>query len=100
MAQTADKIYRNAKIYSVALDGTETHAQALAIVDGKFAYVGDEAGVQAWIGDRTEVVDCHGKSVIPGLGDAICIWRTTRNSSVIAASAILCRTLRRTRPKA
>ena len=25
---------------------------------------------QAWIGDRTEVIDCHGKSVIPGLGDA------------------------------
>ena len=37
MAQKADKVYRNAKVYSVALDGTETHAQALAIVDGKFA---------------------------------------------------------------
>ncbi len=70
MSQIADKVYRNAKVYSVALDGTETHAQALAIVDGRFAYVGDEAGVQAWIGDRTEVIDCHGKSVIPGLGDA------------------------------
>ena len=70
MTQTADKVYRNAKIYSVALDGTETHAQSLAIVDGKFAYIGDEAGVQAWIGDNTEVVDCHGNSIIPGLGDA------------------------------
>jgi hypothetical protein len=70
MAQVADKVYRNAKVYSVALDGTETHAQALAIADGKFAYVGDEAGVEAWIGDATEVVDCNGKSVIPGLGDA------------------------------
>lgn len=45
MSQIADKVYRNAKVYSVALDGTETHAQALAIVDGRFAYVGDEAGV-------------------------------------------------------
>ena len=35
----------NAKIYSVKLDGTEIHAQAAAIKDGKFAYVGDEAGV-------------------------------------------------------
>ena len=70
MAQIADKVYRNAKVYSVALDGTETQAQALAIVDGKFAYVGDEAGVAAWIGDTTEIIDCHGKSVIPGLGDA------------------------------
>ena len=54
MAQIADKVYKNAKIYSVALDGTETHAQALAIKDGKFAYVGDEAGVEAWIGDNTD----------------------------------------------
>ena len=70
MAQIADKVYRNAKVYSIALDGTETHAEALAVKDGKFAYVGDEAGVKAWIGDATEVVDCGGKSVIPGLGDA------------------------------
>ena len=70
MKKTADRVYRNAKIYSVALDGVETHAQALAIKDGKFAYVGDEAGVAEWIGDATEVIDCNGKSVIPGLGDA------------------------------
>ena len=70
MKETADKVYRNAKVYSVALDGTETHAEALAVKDGKFAYVGDEAGVAEWIGDTTEVIDCKGKSVIPGLGDA------------------------------
>lgn len=38
MSQIADKIYRNAKIYSVALNGTETHADSLAIKDGKFVY--------------------------------------------------------------
>ena len=70
MSQKADKVYRNAKIYSIALDGTETHAQALAIRDGKFTYVGDEAGITEWIDDNTEVIDCNGKSVIPGLGDA------------------------------
>ena len=70
MKETADKVYRNAKVYSVALDGIETHAEALAIKDGKFAYVGDETGVTEWIGDATEVIDCKGKSVIPGLGDA------------------------------
>lgn len=41
----ADKVYKNAKIYSVALDGTETRAEALAVKDGKFVYVGDVAGV-------------------------------------------------------
>ena len=70
MSQTADRVYRNAKVYSIALDGTETHAQAVAIKDGKFVYVGDEAGAGAWTGETTEVIDCNGKSVIPGLGDA------------------------------
>ena len=70
MLKTADKVYKNARIYSIALDGTETHAQALAIKDGKFVYVGDEAGAAEWIGDDTEVIDCNGKSIIPGLGDA------------------------------
>ena len=70
MSQIADRIYRNAKIYSIALDGTETHAEALAVKDGKFAYVGDNEGVKAWIGDTTEVIDCNGKSIIPGLADA------------------------------
>ena len=68
MTQIADKVYRNAKVYSIALDGTETHAEVVAIKDGKFVYVGDEAGATEWIGDTTEIVDCHGKSVIPGLG--------------------------------
>ncbi|MBQ3426916.1 MAG: amidohydrolase [Clostridia bacterium] len=70
MERKADKVYINAKVYSVALDGTETHAQAIAIKDGKFVHVGDEAAAREWIGDNTEVIDCNGKSIIPGLGDA------------------------------
>lgn len=70
MQQVADKIYKNAKIYSVALDGTETRAEALAIKDGKFVYVGDNEGVKDFTGDNTEVIDCNGKSIIPGLADA------------------------------
>ena len=70
MTQIADKVYRNAKVYSIALDGTETHAEAVAIKDEKFVYVGEEAGIAGWIGDTTEVIDCNGKSIIPGLGDA------------------------------
>lgn len=66
----ADRVFKNAKIYSIALDGTETRAQALAIKDGKFVYIGDDAGAAPWIGEGTEVTDCNGKSIIPGLGDA------------------------------
>ena len=63
ITQTADRVYRNAKVYSIALDGTETHAQAIAIKDGKFVYVGDEDGVRAWTGDTTEVIDCNTKAL-------------------------------------
>lgn len=70
MTGKADKVYRNARIYSVRLDGSEIRAEALAIKDGKFVYVGDESGVEEWIGEGTEIIDCEQKTVIPGLGDA------------------------------
>lgn len=66
----ADKVYKNAKVYSVLLDGSEVHAEAVAIKDGKFVYVGDNNNVRKWIGNSTEVIDCKGNSVIPGLTDA------------------------------
>ena len=99
MSQIADKVYRNAKIYSIALDGTETRAAALAIKDGKFAYVGDEAGVQDWIGDTTEIIDCGGKSIIPELGDRTCTFQMPRKSSARAVSATLYRIPKRIRLK-
>ena len=32
----ADRVFKNAKVYSVALDGTETRAEAVAVKDEKF----------------------------------------------------------------
>lgn len=70
MNHFADRVYRNAKIYSVAMDGTETRAQALAIKDGKFSFIGSDEDVKAWIGEGTEVTDCKGGSILPGFCDA------------------------------
>lgn len=69
-AQTAlaDKVYRNAYVYTV--DGKGSVASAVAIDDGAFVYVGDEAGVEPFIGPETEVVDLGGRMVLPGLHDA------------------------------
>ncbi len=66
----ADKVYGNAKVYSVLLDGSEVHAEAVAIKDGRFVYVGDNNQVKDYIGKTTQVIDCKGKSIIPGLTDA------------------------------
>ena len=67
-AQAADRAYVNGTIYTV--DENFSTAQALAIRDGRFVYVGDVVGVQAHIGPNTFVVDLEGRTIIPGLHDA------------------------------
>ena len=66
----ADRVFINAKVYSIAIDGTETRAEAIAVKNGKFVFVGSEAGVRDYIGEDTAVTDCEGGSVLPGFGDA------------------------------
>ena len=63
--EPADSVYRNGNIYTV--DADFTVASALAIKGDKLVYVGDEAGVEAYIGPNTKVVDLGGNTVIPGL---------------------------------
>ena len=67
-AQKADRVYINGNIYTV--DEEFSTASAIAVKDGQFIYVGDDAGVQAYIGPLTFVSDLEGKTVIPGLHDA------------------------------
>ena len=68
VAQDADTIYVNGRVYTV--DALFTQASAFAIRDGEFVYVGDDAGAREHAGPRTFVVDLDGKTVIPGLHDA------------------------------
>lgn len=66
----ADRLFINAKVYSVALDGTETHAQAIAIKDDIILFVGTNEEAKEYQGESTVVTDCGGASIIPGLCDA------------------------------
>ena len=62
----ADKIiYGN--IYTV--DKIQPKAEAVAISDGKFVYVGDEAGAKAYIGKGTQELRYEGGMILPGLGE-------------------------------
>jgi hypothetical protein len=45
-------------------------AQAIAIRDGRFLAVGDDAAIAAHIGPNTQVVELAGKTVVPGLIDS------------------------------
>ena len=61
----ADQIIKNAKIFTS--DKDRPMASALAVKDGRFVYVGDEAGLSAYEG---EVTDLGGKFVMPGIIDS------------------------------
>lgn len=55
-------------IYTVEDDAPK--AEAFAVKDGKYIYVGDEKGVKAYVGEKTTVVDYRGKGMItPGFAD-------------------------------
>jgi predicted amidohydrolase YtcJ len=68
VAQQADRVFLNGNIYTV--DEAFSTASALAVKDGRFIYVGSDAGVQGHIGPLTFVSDLEGRTVIPGLHDA------------------------------
>ena len=63
----ADSIYRNGKIYTV--DPRRSWAEAVAIKDGRFIYVGAGDGVADHIGPETQIIDLEGKMAMPGLHD-------------------------------
>ncbi|MCQ2752523.1 MAG: hypothetical protein MJ189_05455, partial [Coriobacteriales bacterium] len=68
-----DKVYKNAKVYTSNVEAI--NANAFAVKDGKFVYVGDEAGLADFEG---EIIDLGGKFVMPAIIDshihiAICI---------------------------
>ena len=60
-----DRIIKNAKIYTV--NKKQPWASALAIKDGKFVYVGNDAGLAAYEG---EVTDAEGRFIMPGIVEA------------------------------
>ena len=60
----ADKIIKNANIFTA--DKEHPKASALVVKDGKFVYVGDEAGLSEYEG---EITDLGGKFIMPGIID-------------------------------
>ena len=61
----ADQIIKNAKIFTANKDNLQ--ATALVVKNGKFIYVGDEAGLSAYEG---EVANLGGKFIMPGIIDS------------------------------
>jgi predicted amidohydrolase YtcJ len=67
-AQTpADRVYRNGVLFTSTAGNSI--AEALAIRDGRIVYVGDNRGVQKFIGSATANIDLKGRFLMPGLVD-------------------------------
>jgi len=64
----ADIIVKNARI--TTMDPNQPNATALAIKDGFFSAVGNEADVMAHHGPTTRVIDANGHTLVPGLHDS------------------------------
>lgn len=63
----ATLVFKNGHVQTlVAKDDV---AQAVAIAGSEIAYVGDDAGVDSYIGDETKVIDLDGAFLCPGLMD-------------------------------
>jgi predicted amidohydrolase YtcJ len=64
----ADTVVTNARIYTARPQ--RGMAEALAIKNGKIAFVGNAIDARPWIGPRTKVVRLDGRLVLPGLFDS------------------------------
>ncbi|OGO31307.1 MAG: hypothetical protein A2Z29_08905 [Chloroflexi bacterium RBG_16_56_11] len=65
---SADLILKNARV--ITMDASSPLAEAVAVTGGKVAAVGRAADLDSLIGSRTRVVDCAGRTVVPGFNDA------------------------------
>lgn len=65
---TATMVLRGGVIQT--MDDARSTATAVAIENDKIVYVGDDAGVEEFIGTATEVVDLEGQMVVPGFVDS------------------------------
>jgi predicted amidohydrolase YtcJ len=63
----ADLVLTNGTVITV--DARDSVAQALVVRTGKIVFVGSSAGAKAYIGEKTEVIDLHGRTATPGLID-------------------------------
>lgn len=67
-AEVADVVILDAAI--VTMNPAQPQASALAIRDGRIAFVGDNESAQKWVGEKTRVVRVAGATVLPGLIDS------------------------------
>ena len=66
--EKAELVLRHGRIYT--MDAARSWAEAVAIHNGRFVYVGPDRDVQQWIGESTKIIELSGRFVLPGFIDS------------------------------
>ena len=64
----ADVVMRNGNIYTA--NAQQPKAEAVAVNAGKIVFAGSNAGVAAYVGSGTKVIDLNGSTAVPGFTDS------------------------------
>lgn len=64
----ADVVFRDGPVYTV--DSLRPHANAVAVADTRIVYVGDDSGVERFIGPSTRIVELRGRMLLPAFHDS------------------------------
>jgi predicted amidohydrolase YtcJ len=67
-ARPADLVLTGGAVYT--MDAARSWAQAVAVRDGRIAYVGNDAGARLLVGPKTRVVRLEGRMLLPAFQDA------------------------------
>ena len=68
----AELVLLNGKIYSIKENNERVYGTAVAVADGLIQKIGTDEEIASYISDDTQVIDCQGNSILPGLCDAHC----------------------------
>ena len=80
----ADIILKNGKIYSVSENDDILRGSAVAVASGIITAVGKNEEIEKYAGPETNVIDCKGNTILPGLCDDHC------HASLIASLIMGC----------
>lgn len=90
--QKADYVFRNGKV--VTANKRNEVAETLAVRGREILYVGDLEGAEAYIGERTKIVDLNGRALLPGFIEShihfteLSLYEGGLHTSIVQAKSI------------
>lgn len=81
---SADMVLLNGRIFSIDESDNRIDGEAIAISGGRIEKIGTNELIKSYIDNETKVINCGGKTVLPGLCDTHC------HASIASATSRAC----------